>query len=283
MQPTLMVVGVNFRTAPASVREHFRMGGCCRDKALENLSGAEGIEEIILLATADRTEFLLWTSDVTLAANSVMRMLASGCGLMLTEWEHFHQLLDEAALVHIFGIASGFDATAAEPEITLELEKAWKQSRDAAACGPFLDTVMEKASLVANRVRNETAFDGASGLQGSARDVILASVQSVIREEVEGLRGKLTPEHVQPTVAALRSRLEEICQKELESYRSENGPFSKEQDALLAAVMMRVNQRIAGALVRELRELPDRSKQQQLTDAVQLLFHLQAFKARGAS
>ncbi len=283
MQPTLMVVGVNFRTAPASVREHFRMGGDCCGKALERLSGAEGVEEVVILATPDRTEFLLWASDVTLAANSVMRMLAAGCGLKLTEWEHFHHLLDEAALFHIFGVASGVDASPDEEQIALELEKAWRQSQNVRAIGPFLDSVMQRAFTAAKRVHGETAFDSAAKPQGVARDVILASVQSILREEVEGLRGKLTAGEVLPTIAALRAKLDEICQQELETYRQENGPFPKEQDALLSAVMMRVNQRIAGSLVRELRELPDKSQQEELTAAVQHLFHLQTLKARGIS
>jgi AraC-like DNA-binding protein len=49
-----------------------------------------------VLATCNRTEFLLWASDVTLAANSVMRLLGSEYGLKLCEWKHFYRLLDEA-------------------------------------------------------------------------------------------------------------------------------------------------------------------------------------------
>lgn len=49
------------------------------------LSQAEGIEEVVALATSNRTEFLMWVSAVTLAANSVMR-LGSEYGLKLCEW-----------------------------------------------------------------------------------------------------------------------------------------------------------------------------------------------------
>ena len=101
-----MVVGLNYRTAPVAVRERFWISENGRYEALLQLSQAEGIDEIIVLATCNRTEFLLWASDVTLAANSVMRLLGSQYGLTLGEWKNFYRLLDEDALMHIFRVAS---------------------------------------------------------------------------------------------------------------------------------------------------------------------------------
>jgi glutamyl-tRNA reductase len=105
LEPTLMVVGVNHRTAPVALREHFWIPEHRRYEALVQLSQAEGIEEVVMLTTCDRTEFLLWANDVTLAANSVMRLLSTENGLKLCEWKHFYRLLDEAALLHIFRVA----------------------------------------------------------------------------------------------------------------------------------------------------------------------------------
>jgi len=78
-----------------------------------------------------------------------------------------------------------------------------------------------------------------------------------------------------PTIVALRQRLDEICRQELDGFRQENGPFSKDQDEMLTAVMSRMTQRIAGSLARELKELPEKVEQEQMTTAVQRLFHLQ--------
>jgi hypothetical protein len=44
---------------------------------------------------------------------------------------------------------------------------------------------------------------------------------------------------------------------------------------MLNAVMSRMTQRIAGALARELKELPEKVEQEQMTTALQRLFHLQ--------
>ncbi len=78
-----------------------------------------------------------------------------------------------------------------------------------------------------------------------------------------------------PTIVALRMRLDEICRQELDSFRQENGPFSRDQDEMLTAMMSRMTQRIAGSLARELKELPEKVEQEQMTTALQRLFHLQ--------
>ena len=421
MEPTLMVVGLNYRTAPVAVRERFWISEERRYEALVQLSRAEGIEEVIVLATCNRTEFLLWAKDVTLAANSVMRLLGSEYGLMLCEWKHFYRLLDEAALLHIFRVASSLDSmVVGEPQVVNQVKQAWQQAQKVGATGRFLDAVMQKALTVSKRVRSETAIGNAAvsipyaaveltrqifgsleskkvlllgagkmselsarGLlnQGASsvrvinrtlehagelaaklggvavafedrwqhmaevdiiisstscphtilsrdeaeqlvrgrkdrplvivdiamprdidsavhdvkgvylynlddlenvvdhnaveREAAAADAEKILQAEAQGFRRKLLAERVVPTIVALRQRLEELCRQELETFRQENGPFSKDQDEMMDAVMSRMTQRIAGSLARELKELPEKVEQEQMTAAVQRLFHLQ--------
>jgi len=421
VEPTLMVVGLNYRTAPVAVRERFWISEERRYEALVQLSRAEGIEEVIVLATCNRTEFLLWAKDVTLAANSVMRLLGSEYGLMLCEWKHFYRLLDEAALLHIFRVASSLDSmVVGEPQVVNQVKQAWQQAQKVGATGRFLDAVMQKALTVSKRVRSETAIGnaavsipyaaveltrqifgsleskkvlllgagkmselsargllnhGASSVRVINRtfehagelaaklggvavafedrwqhmaevDIIISSTscphtilsrdeaeqlvrgrkdrplvivdiamprdidsavhdvkgvylydlddlenvvdhnavereaaaadaEKILQAEAQGFRRRLLAERVVPTIVALRQRLEELCRQELETFRQENGPFSKDQDEMMDAVMSRMTQRIAGSLARELKELPEKVEQEQMTAAVQRLFHLQ--------
>jgi glutamyl-tRNA reductase len=427
-----MVVGLNYRTAPVAVREHFWIGEGRRYETLVQLSKAEGIEEVLVMATCNRTEFWMWANDVTLAANSVMRLLGAEYGLKLCEWKHFYRLLDEAALLHIFRVASSLDSmVVGEPQVVSQVKQAWQQAQKVGSTGRFLDAVLQKALAVSERVRSETAIGnaavsipyaavaltrqifgtletkkvlllgagqlselsarellnhGAGSVRGSVvvinrtlehaaelaaklggvaipfeerwqhmaeADIIICSTscphtilsraeaeimirqredggrnkkdqplvivdiamprdvdakvrevkgiflydlddlenvadhnagereaaaaegQKILQAEAQGFRRKLMTQTVVPTIVALRLRLDEFCRQELDSFRLENGPFSKDQDEMLSAVASRMTQRIAGSLARELKELPEKVEQEQMTAALERLFHLQ--------
>ncbi len=164
MEPTLAVIGLNFRTSPVAVRERFWISPARRSETLLQLVRTEGIEEVIVVATCNRTEFILWTEDVPSAANSVLRFLTQEYQLKLCEWSHFYRLMDDVALSHIFRVASGLDSMVlGEPEITGQVKDAWAEAQQVNTTGRFLDAVMQKALTVCKRTRTETAI-GASAV-----------------------------------------------------------------------------------------------------------------------
>ncbi len=163
MEPTVAVIGLNFRTSPVAVRERFWMGPEGRVEALRHLVRSEGIDEVIALVTCNRTEFIVWASDVPAAANSILRFLTQEYQLKLCEWSHFYRLMDDVALSHIFRVASGLDSMVlGEPEITGQLKDAWASAQEADTTGRFLDAVMQKALTVSKRTRTETAIGSAA-------------------------------------------------------------------------------------------------------------------------
>ena len=404
-----------------AVRERFWISESRRYEALVHLGRSEGIQEIIVLATCNRTEFIIWAEEASLAANSILRFLSAEYGLKLCEWSHFYRLLDDEALVHIFRVACSLDSMIiGEPQTVAQLKEAWQLAQKVGTTGRFLDAVMQKALTVSKRVRNETAIGNATvsvpyaaveivrppfgSMQGrkvlvlgagkmselSARYLIKNGAKSVTvvsrtfehaaelaeklggtavpfedrwqymidadilisstscphnvlsREEaekvtrsrsgrplcvidiavprdidpavrqVEGMflydlddleqaaernageretaaadaekivvaeahdfHRKLLAERVVPTIVALRQRLDQICQQELQSFSQEFGPFSKDQEQLFEAATSRITKRIAGSLARELKEFPEKTEQEQMTAAVQRLFHLE--------
>jgi glutamyl-tRNA reductase len=158
-----MVIGVNYRTAPVAVRERFWIAEDRRCEALLQLSHAEGIDEVVVLATCTRTEFILWTSDASTASGSVLNFLTREYGLKLSEWKHFYRKLDEQALEHIFRVASSLDSmVVGEPEIVAQVKSAWELAQQVGTTGRFLDAVFQKALTVGKRVRNETAISNAA-------------------------------------------------------------------------------------------------------------------------
>src|SRR5581483_10237740 len=125
LEPTLVVIGVNYRSAPVEVRERFWISESRRYEALVRLARSEAIEEVAVLATSNRTEFILWTRDASIAANSVLNFLTAEYGLRLGEWKHFYRLIGEPALVHLFKVTSSLDSIIlGEPEIGEQMKDA---------------------------------------------------------------------------------------------------------------------------------------------------------------
>jgi glutamyl-tRNA reductase len=100
------------------------------------------------------------------------------------------------------------------------------------------------------------------------------AANKIIIAEVQGFRRRLLAERAVPTIVAVRQRLEELCQHEVEFLRKEFGPFTEDLDSVLTTLATHISQRIASSLAREMREIPDRTSQDMMTVAVQRLFQL---------
>ena len=173
MEPALVLVGLNHRTAPVEVRERFWMSGCRQGEILSMLAQAEGIEEALVYSTCNRTEFVVW-GDATLAVNSILRLLTAEYDLKLQEWNSFYRLLDERALAHAFRVSCGLDSMCiGEEHIARQVNIAWQQARNAGCTGRYLDTILRKALSIRRRVRRETSL-GAHFVSASYAAVRLA-------------------------------------------------------------------------------------------------------------
>jgi glutamyl-tRNA reductase len=168
-----MVIGLNHRTAPLAMRERFWIGENRRYEVLRKIKNAEGVEEVLVLSTRCRTEFLVWASEPTLAANSLLQYLANEHGLKLSEWEHFYRLLDEAAINHVFRIACGFDCQIlCAPDVVANLTAAWEQARTVGAAARSLNALLEQAFRVADKIRKDKRIGETSVcLASMARDI----------------------------------------------------------------------------------------------------------------
>lgn len=233
-----MVIGLNHCTAPLAMRERFWIGENRRYEVLRKLKSAEGIEEVVLLSTCQRTDFVVWASEPTLAANSLLQFLSSEHGLKLAEWQHFYRLLDDAALTHVFRVSSGLDsAVVGEWEIASQLEAAWEQAKTVGAAGRFVSAVVEKALAVARRVHSETKIDewtvsvpvaacelaeqvfgsvegrrvllvGAGAIsEATARQMVERGATSVVVIDESEARAKEVAERLHGTAATLADRL----------------------------------------------------------------------------
>ena len=180
-----MVIGINFRTAAVEVRERFWVGESRCHQALQQTQKLDGIEEVLIVDTCNRTEYFVWASDFSTAANSLLGYLTREYGMKLSEWERFYRLLGDDALLHLFRVVSGLDSmVVGESQVGSQMRSAWSRAREAGTCGRFLDPLLDKALQVAERVRSETKF----GAAGASVACAAARLAKEILGSVEGRR-----------------------------------------------------------------------------------------------
>lgn len=183
MEATLVIIGLNFRTAHVAVRERFWMTEERRTKALQDLVRTEGIDEIIILGTCNRTEFIFWANDPAEAANSILRFLTREFNLKLSEWSNFYRLMDDNALVHLFRVVAGLDSMVqGEPEIMAHVKGAWSLAQRTGSMGRILDAVMQKAVAVGKRARTESGMNHPSLSLASAAIKLSRDIYKTIED-----------------------------------------------------------------------------------------------------
>jgi glutamyl-tRNA reductase len=182
-----MVIGVSCGTAPVAIRERFCIREDRRAEALQQLSRSEGIDEVVVLATGQRTEFLLWTRDAFAASGSVLSFLTRDYGLRRDDWGHFYRKLDRTALEHLLGLLSGLEA-GGEPEMAAQAKSAWALAQQLGASKWFLDSVMQRALNFSERLRPMAAGQG----------------RAILDDVAKRLYAELQAESARPAAAATR-------------------------------------------------------------------------------
>jgi glutamyl-tRNA reductase len=163
LESQLAVIGVNHKSSSLAVRERFWFSESRLYAALQHLAKAEGIEEVVLLVTCNRTEFILWACNLGRATESLRGFLADEFGLQDSEWKCFYRLSGDEALTHVFRVAASLDSLiVGEPHIVGQVKSAWGKAQQAGATGRHLDAVFRKALTVSKRVRNSTAIGDAA-------------------------------------------------------------------------------------------------------------------------
>ncbi len=101
-----------------------------------------------------------------------------------------------------------------------------------------------------------------------------AEAEKMVEREAKSFAGDLEAQHVVPTIVALRARLEQIRQAELDRFRRDAGDGADDARAALEAMTSKLMDRVAGELARELKQAQHRPEQEELTAALRHLFHL---------
>jgi len=157
---SLVVVGLNHRTAAVDLLERMTVAPAGLPKALHALASREHLAELVLLSTCNRTEVYARTTKFHDGVDDVRHFLAEQAGLdpdLLAEQLYTYH--DDAAVAHLFGVAAGLDSMIiGESEILGQVREAWQTAEGEGTIGQLLSRTFRQAVEVGKRARTETGI-----------------------------------------------------------------------------------------------------------------------------
>ena len=168
---SLLVFGLNHRTAPIDVREHIVFDADRLPQALAALATQAGIQEGLIISTCNRTELYCVVESDGAALPDWLASWSGGNPLLK---DCLYRLEDAEAVRHVFSVASGLDSLIlGEPQILGQLKDAYRAAQQAGTAGSLLNRLFQTTFSVAKRVRTETAI-GASAVSVASAGIQLA-------------------------------------------------------------------------------------------------------------
>ncbi len=167
--PTLLCLGLNYRTCPVAVRERFSVAKSRLGDAVRALRELPEIEECVLLSTCNRTEVYAWSYEVEEATRMVLAHFLGKDGSAQTDASCFYRYEGEAALFHLARVAAGLDSmVVGETEIFGQLKDAYRAALAAGTTASHANRSFQRVFSIGKKVRSETAITSGPTSVGAA-------------------------------------------------------------------------------------------------------------------
>ena len=155
----IVLVGLNFRTAPVEVRERVSFSTEQAQRAAEELRAQGILEETLVLSTCNRSEVYGVHPTAKRASAAALSNFISNFHSVPPEllspslYHHY----DHDAVRHLFRVSAGLESMLlGEAEILGQVREAYLRAHAAHVTGPVLNRLFQAALEIGKRVRAET-------------------------------------------------------------------------------------------------------------------------------
>ena len=155
---SVLVVGVNHRTAPLDVLERIALDAQSVAKAVSGLVALDSVREAVVLSTCNRTEVYAVAELFHQGFDDIQHFLATTAGVDLeTINSHTYAEHDDAAAHHLFSVAAGLDSMVlGEGEVLGQVRDAWEIAQAEGAARSTLNLLFRHCLETGKRARTET-------------------------------------------------------------------------------------------------------------------------------
>jgi len=156
----ILLLGLNYKTAPVEIREKFTFSDDSTARALHLLSQTKSIAECIILGTCNRTEIYVVSDQLHAGRLETRNFLANWFGVDKSDFQdHLYIKENEAAIDHLFRVACGLDSMVmGETQILGQVRDAFLLAQQHETTGTVFNQLFKQAITFAKRAHTETAI-----------------------------------------------------------------------------------------------------------------------------
>lgn len=156
----LIVVGLNYRTAPVEIREKFALTETELPRALQALKATTGILEGVIVATCNRTEIYAVVDRMHLCGHYIRSFMEQWFSVPREQFNsHLYMYEDDRSARHLFRVASGLDSMViGETQILGQVRDAFLLAQEERATGTLFNRLFKQAITLAKRAHSDTSI-----------------------------------------------------------------------------------------------------------------------------
>jgi len=241
----ILLIGLNYKTAPVEVREKFTFSDNSTERALHLLSQTKSVVESVILGTCNRTEIYVVCDQLHTGRFYVRNFLADWFGVDKdTFQEHLYMKENVEAIDHLFRVSCGLDSMVmGETQILGQVRDAFLLAQEQKVTGTVFNTLFKQAVTLAKRAHTETGInENAVSVSYAAIELAKKIFGSFDGKHVliigAGKMSELTAKHLSANGSSrvtVANRTIERAQLLAEKFQGDSCTMEQLPEALLAA------------------------------------------------
>ncbi len=182
---SVLLFGVSHRSAPVSVLEQLSTDESDQVKIIDQVLQSPLVTEAMVLSTCNRVEVYAVVDAFHGGLSAIGQVLAEHSGLSMSDLtKHAYVRYSEAAVEHLFAVASGLDsAVIGEQQVLGQVRRAYATAEANSTVGRVLHDLAQRALSVGKRVHSETAIDAAGAS-------VVSVALDIAGSRLDGLAGR---------------------------------------------------------------------------------------------
>ncbi|KAB2334107.1 glutamyl-tRNA reductase [Bacillus mesophilum] len=171
----ILVVGLNYRTAPVEIRERLTFNPAQLGEAMQALQQKKSILENVVISTCNRTEIYAVVDQIHTGRYYIKEFLSEWFQIEQSEFSPFLFIYEqEGAMEHLFKVSCGLNSMVlGETQILGQVRSSFLQAQEEKTTGTIFNQLFKQAVTLGKRAHSETDI-GANAVSVSYAAVELA-------------------------------------------------------------------------------------------------------------